>query len=52
MKTTEICEVPMTERMTFGPAAAHVLVAFVGEDHELDHVAMLPSRWRAATGRG
>jgi nucleotide-binding universal stress UspA family protein len=37
-KTTEICEVQVSERPPFDPADAHVLVAFVGEDDELDYV--------------
>jgi nucleotide-binding universal stress UspA family protein len=38
MKSTEICEVRVSERPPFDPTDARVLVAFVGEDHDLDYV--------------
>jgi nucleotide-binding universal stress UspA family protein len=37
-ESTEICEVRVTERPTFDLADANVLVAFVGEDKDLDYV--------------
>jgi nucleotide-binding universal stress UspA family protein len=38
IKSTEICEVRVSQPPTFDPADARVLVAFVGEDDELDYV--------------
>src|SRR6266566_4444953 len=38
IKSTDICEVRVSQPPTFDPADARVLVAFVGEDDELDYV--------------